>query len=74
MGHHTQRGEWTAEAPKVRLDAERLRQAAIKADDDLAVACLVARARELEALAIILDARARGRARRFATEHGEPKR
>jgi hypothetical protein len=74
MGHHTQRDEWAAEASKVRHDAERLRRAAIKADDDLAAACLIARARELEALATILDARARRRIRWCAAGDGEPKR
>lgn len=65
MGRHTRCDEWEIEALRARHDAERLRRAAMKADDGLAVTCLIARARELEALAIILKARARTRIRRF---------
>lgn len=70
MGSRTQR---EAEIAKVRHDAERLRRAAIKAEDDLAVACLLARARELEALAAILDARGRRRIRCVAAGYGKKK-
>ena len=70
MGSRTQR---EAEISKVRHDAERLRRAAIRVEDDLAVACLIARARELEALAAIMDARGRRRTRCFAAGYGKPK-
>lgn len=70
MGSRTQRED---EISKVRHDAERLRRAAIKVEDDLAVACLIARALELEALAAMLDARGRRRISFFAAGYGKPK-
>lgn len=69
---HTQREETAAEASKVRHDAERLRWAASKIDDDLAIACLIARAHELEALAAILEARSRI-TQWFAAADGKPR-
>jgi hypothetical protein len=72
MGHHTRRDERATEASKVRHDAERLRWSATKVDDCLAAACLIARARELEALATILEARSRI-TRRFTAGGGKHK-
>ena len=73
MRQHIQRDNWQAEASRVRHDAQRLRSVAITVNDDLAVACLIARARELEALAALLDARARTRLRWFPMGAGRPK-
>jgi hypothetical protein len=70
MGDHSRS---RAEVLNVRHDAERLRRAARKIDDELAVACLTARAQELEALAAILEARTRPRRSRFGPAHGRAK-
>ena len=72
MGQHPQSDESAAEESKVRHDAERLRCAATKVDDDLAVACLITRARELEALAAILE-ELRRISRRFPARGSKPK-